>query len=112
MYGLILSGIAFLYVGFTWTDLNQLAVSIVQAVVFVFIAYFGVKKSIFILIAGYFLHGLWDLGYTYVGAIELLPPHYDIFCLVVDFIMGGYLLLFRNRFAAPEAEKPLKIKLL
>ena len=44
MYGLILSGIGFLYVGFTWTDLPSLIVCGIQAVVFVFIAHFGTRR--------------------------------------------------------------------
>jgi len=102
MYGLILSGIAFLYVGYTWTDVQQLVITIIQAIFFLFLAHFGVKRSIYILAAGYFLHGLWDLGYKYVATDQLIPPHYDIFCMAVDFIMGGFLLIFKNRFALVE----------
>ena len=34
MYGLILSGIGFLYVGYTWMKFDQLVITIIQAVVF------------------------------------------------------------------------------
>jgi hypothetical protein len=101
MYGLILSGIGFLYVGYTWMKFDQLVITIIQAVVFVFIAYFGVKRSIYILAAGYFLHGLWDLGYKYIADSQLIPPEYDIFCLTVDFIIGAYLLILKK--TAPES---------
>lgn len=96
MYGLILSGIGFLYVGFTWTDLQSLITNCIQALVFVFLAYLGVKKNLYFLIAGYFLHGLWDMLYDLLFLPGLIPPHYDWFCLTIDFTMGLYLFLVRK----------------
>lgn len=95
MYGLILSGIGFLYVGFTWTDLTSLIVCCVQAVIFVFIAHYGTSRGINFLIAGYFLHGLWDLAYTPFDGPKLIPPHYDIFCMSIDFTIGLYLIFLK-----------------
>jgi hypothetical protein len=92
MYALILSGIAFLYVGFTWTDLASLIITCLQAICFLFLAYYGVKKNFIFLIAGYFLHGAWDLLYNLFPNSDLIPPHYDLFCLSIDFTMGLYLL--------------------
>ena|SRR5687767_590705 len=109
MYGLILSGIGFLYVGYTWMDLNQLIINIIQAIVFVLFAYYGIIKSIYILVAGYFLHGLWDLGYTYFTASQSLPPHYDIFCLTVDFIIGAYILIFRKQFILSPRNESIRV---
>ncbi len=40
LYGLVLTGIGFLYVGFVWTDLQALIINSAQAIVFVFIAYY------------------------------------------------------------------------
>ena len=97
IYGLILSGIGFLYVGFTWMNWQALLVNCIQAVFFLFLAYFGIKKNINILIAGYFLHGSWDLLYNLFPTRNLIPPHYDIFCLSIDFTMGFYLLLIRSK---------------
>ncbi len=93
VYGLILTGIGFLYVGFTWSDIPSLIINVTQAVVFFAIAYYGIKRNYFILAVGYFLHGSWDLGYDLWGRPELLPPHYDLFCLSVDFTIGIYLLI-------------------
>jgi hypothetical protein len=92
IYGLILSGIGFLYVGYTWSNWQALIINFLQATVFVFFAYFGITKSSKILIAGYFLHGVWDLCYGLFLSPTLLPPHYDWFCLTIDFTMGFYLL--------------------
>jgi hypothetical protein len=97
IYGLILSGIGFLYVGFTWTDLKSIIITFIQALVFLFISYYGVKKSLYILAAGYFLHGIWDIAYNLLPDLHLIPPHYDLFCLFVDFTIGFYLLLLKDR---------------
>jgi len=97
IYSLILSGIGFLYVGFTWTDIKSLIITFIQALVFLFISYYGVKKSLHILAGGYFLHGIWDLAYNLLPDLHLTPPHYDLFCLSIDFTMGFYLLLIKNR---------------
>ncbi len=94
VYGLILTGIGFLYIGFTWTDLESLIINSVQAFLFVLLAYYGIKKSIYILALGYFLHGIWDLAYDLLGEPDLIPPHYDLFCLSIDFTIGIYLLIF------------------
>jgi len=97
IYGLTLSGIGFIYVGFTWEDRNALIVNCIQAVFFLFIAYFGIRKSLNILGAGYCLHGLWDLVYNLFPGSSLIPPHYDLFCLSIDFTIGIYLLILRYR---------------
>ena len=97
VYGLILTGIGFLYVGFTWTDLQALIVNSAQAVFFLLIAYYGVKKSLYILAAGYFLHGSWDLVYSLFPGSNLIPPHYDLFCLSIDFTIGFYILAIKYR---------------
>ena len=39
IYGLILSGIGFLYVGFVWTDVKALVINSIQAFVFLLLAY-------------------------------------------------------------------------
>jgi len=97
IYGLILSGIGFLYVGFTWMDVPAMIVNAAQAIVFLLLAYFGVKRNIYFLVAGYFLHGLWDLLYHLFADSALIPPHYDLFCLSIDFTMGIYLFIVEYR---------------
>ena len=96
-YGLILTGIGFLYVGFTWSDTKALIITSVQAVLFLFIAWYGIKKSLYILGGGYFLHGIWDMLYNLFPGSSLVPPHYDLFCLSIDFTIGAYLLVIGYR---------------
>jgi hypothetical protein len=97
IYGLILSGIGFLYVGFTWSDLKSVVITSVQAIIFLFISYFGIKKSLYIVAAGYFLHGIWDLAYDLFPDNHLIPPHYDLFCLSIDFTIGFYLIAIQYK---------------
>src|SRR5690606_34054071 len=94
-FGLILSGIGFLYVGYTWTSVTEFIMNILQAIFFLLLAYFGIKKNPNFLIAGYIIHGLWDLIYGYIGNPGLLPPDYDFFCSTYDFIIGFYLLILK-----------------
>jgi uncharacterized protein DUF6010 len=95
LYGLILSGIGFLYVGFTWSETEAVIINAVQAVFFLLIAYYGIMKGLHILAIGYLLHGLWDLIYSSLLHSDLLPPHYDWFCLSIDFTIGLYLLAIK-----------------
>ena len=97
IYGLTLAGIGFLYVGFTWTDISSLIVTSLQAIGFVLIAYVGIKKNGYFLAAGYFLHGIWDLLYNIFRLPNLIPPHYDLFCLSIDFTIGFYIAILQYR---------------
>lgn len=97
LYGLILTGIGFLYVGYAWTDLQALIINSIQAIVFLFLAYYGIKRNLYILAAGYFLHGSWDMAYDLFADSNLIPPQYDLFCLSIDFTIGFYLLLIKYR---------------
>jgi len=99
IYGLVLSGIGFLYVGFVWTDVQTLILNSIQAILFVLIGYYGIKKSIFILAAGYFLHACWDIAYSFFKEPGLIPPHYDLFCSSLDFTICVYIIIFHKRFS-------------
>ena len=98
MYGLILSGIGFLYVGYTWSDITLAITCSVQAIFFLLLGYLGIKRNLYYLIAGYFLHGLWDLMYSHVAGSSLIPPHYDFFCLTIDFTIGFYLFILKYQY--------------
>jgi hypothetical protein len=98
IYGLILTGIGFLYVGFVWTNLQDLVINSIQALLFLLIAYYGVQRNVYLLAAGFFLHGCWDITYAFWRNPGLIPPHYDLFCLTIDFVMGIYILVFKKHF--------------
>ena len=81
IYGLILMGI------------EVAILSFLQASFFLVFAYAGIRTSPYFLVAGYFLHGVWDVVYPFIGSPDLLPPDYDYFCITYDFIVAFYLLL-------------------
>lgn len=95
VYGLILAGIGFLYVGFTWTDIPSLIITAVQAIFFLLLACYGINMNLYFLATGYFMHGIWDLAYNLFRLPNLIPPHYDLFCLSIDFTMGIYLVMLQ-----------------
>ena len=97
VYSLILTAIGFLYVGFAWTNLQALIVNCAQAIFFLLFTYYGVKKGFYLLAAGYFLHGTWDLVYHLFQDSSLIPPDYNLFCLSIDYTIGFYLLLIGYR---------------
>lgn len=97
MYSLVLVGIGFLYVGFTWSDRSSFIICSIQAIVFLFLSYWGIKKGLLIVAAGYFLHGTWDLVYGLVDNSILIPPGYDLFCSSLDYVIGIYLILFSRQ---------------
>jgi hypothetical protein len=105
IYGLNLAVIGFLYIGFTWSDLSSLIITCVQGLLFFLLAYYGVRKSIYILAIGFFLHGGWDLVYPFFDTPGLIPPGYDLFCSSLDFTVGIYLLIL-----AKKAGTTLKLK--
>jgi hypothetical protein len=98
IYAHMLTGIGFLYVGFVWTDTADVIINSIQAVFFLFLAYFGMRGSIYLLAAGYFLHGGWDLVYPFFRNPLHIPPHYDWFCSTLDFVLGIYIVVFKKQF--------------
>ncbi|CAN5367798.1 hypothetical protein BH11BAC2_BH11BAC2_02360 [soil metagenome] len=85
---LTLSGIAFIYIGFTWIDLQSLALAIVGVAGFLSLAYFGFTYNYKLIVWGLLLHGLWDIAYPHFGIG--VPQGYDKFCITVDFLLALY----------------------
>lgn len=92
-YGLMLASIGALYVGFTWTDTTSFIINCVQAFFFGTLAYFGIKKSMYFMAAGFILHGAFDFVYSLFPLPDLRPPHYDVFCFSIDWVIGVYLFI-------------------
>jgi len=96
-YGLMLVAIGALYVGFTWTDTISFIINCVQVSFFGTLGYLGIRKSIYFLSGGFMLHGIFDLVYSLFPLPDLRPPHYDVFCLSIDWVMGVYLFIMAYR---------------
>ena len=99
IYGQILTAIGFLYVGFAWNDAVTLVINSIQAIAFLLLAYFGIKGRLSILALGFFLHGCWDMTYKLFRDPAMIPPHYDWFCLSIDYVFCIYILIFKKQFA-------------
>ena len=85
---LTLVGIAFIYVGFAWTDLRSLIIVTISIVPFVALAYYGQTKSFNLIVLGLLLHGVWDVVFPRFSSVA--PEGYDIFCVTADVILAAY----------------------
>lgn len=92
-YGLLLGAIGALYIGFTWTDTTSFIINCIQCFLFGALAQLGIRKSMYFLAAGFILHGAFDLVYSLLPVPDLRPPHYDVFCLSIDWVIGVYLFI-------------------
>jgi hypothetical protein len=100
-YGMFLILIAAFYLAFVAYFGNAAAWHLETAAVLVFamISVFGVRIPV-ALIAGYFLHGLWDLLHELQalgalsafepGQLTALPLAYGVFCAAFDICIAGY----------------------
>ena len=90
---LMLTAIAFIYVGFAGNDLKSLSIEGGQALIFLLIAYYGLTKKTWLIPFGLALHALWDVIHLWTGLGELTPLNYEIYCIGVDSILAIYLFL-------------------
>jgi len=88
---LTLAGIAFIYIGFSWTDIRSLIYAVLAAVVFFFLSYFGYKKNFTLIVTGFILHGLWDILFPLFSSTA--PEGYGIFCITIDLLLAIYFYL-------------------
>jgi len=82
------------YYGFALLGHNRNAVVIeaVVATLFVLMAIFGLWISPWILIAGLFLHGLWDIAHhNKTFKLVKIPEWYIPFCAIYDWTIALYL---------------------
>jgi len=73
------------------------AIEIVVAILFVLIGIFGLWFSPWLLVAGLFLHGVWDLVHHNNTYLVEIPKWYIPFCATYDMTMAlyiGYTLLY------------------
>jgi len=96
-YGLILAVIGALYVGYTWTDTTSFIINCFQCFFFGTLAYLGIKRNAYLLATGFVLHGIFDIIYSLFPVPDLRPPHYDVFCISVDWVIGVYLFIIAYR---------------
>lgn len=86
-----LTGIPFIYIGFSYHDTPSLVASILSVAFFVALAYYGYKKNFNLVIAGLGLHAVWDLAFPLFSTIA--PEGYDVFCITIDVLLALYFFL-------------------
>ena len=96
IWGFLLIVIGAIYIGFAISDgrMKEMIIEISIASVFIAIAIMGIWYSIYFLIGGYFLHGLWDLVHSPKGVKTDVQKWYPPFCLIYDSVIGLWLLKF------------------
>ena len=90
-----LVGIAFIYVGFAWRDLDALIIVVISVVTFVALSYYGQTKNFNLIVLGLLLHGVWDMVFPRFSSV--VPKGYDIFCLTADIILAAYFYVRFNK---------------
>lgn len=90
---LILTAIAFIYVGFAGANYWALGVESVQAIAILLVSYYAITKKPLLIVWGLMLHALWDLAHLLIDFQIELPPHYELICIVVDVILAIYFYL-------------------
>lgn len=86
-----LTGIPFIYIGFSYHDTSSLIASILSVAFFVALAYYGYKKNFNLVIAGLALHAVWDLVFPLFSSMA--PEGYDVFCITIDVLLALYFFL-------------------
>ena len=116
-YGMFLIPIAAFYLAFVVYFGNAAARHVETAAVLVFamISVFGVRLPA-ALIAGYLLHGLWDLLHELQaqgvysafepGQLTAIPLAYGVFCAAFDVCIAGYAYARRAEWNTAWAEPP------
>ena len=83
-----LTGIPFIYIGFSFHDTPSLIASILSVAFFVALAYYGYRKNFYLIIAGLALHAGWDLVFPLFSTMA--PEGYDVFCITIDVLLALY----------------------
>ena len=85
---------ALIYVGFAiigGASLNWNVIELAGLIVFTLFAVLGLKLSIWLLAAGWALHGLWDALLHMAQHEHFFPEWYPVICLGFDLIVAVYI---------------------
>jgi membrane protease YdiL (CAAX protease family) len=96
----MLCSIAFIYVGFSLKEnpVSSIILEVAVALIFYFIAVFGYSRNNSLIAYGIILHGIWDILHHKQSLIKTdIPNYWPLYCLIADFILGGYFLFVFNK---------------
>jgi hypothetical protein len=93
---LLLAVIGGAYVGFAARDGRPSAkiIELVGGLAFAAIGLAGLQLTPLLIATGYMAHGFWDLFHHYHGPYADTPAWYIPFCVVYDWIVGAFLLVW------------------
>ena len=93
---LLLGMIGGAYVGFAARDgrLSANIIELIGALAFAAVALAGLQLNPLLIAGGYVAHGFWDLFHHRHGACADTPHWYIPFCVVYDWIVGAFLLVW------------------
>ena len=74
---LILTGIAYIYVGLVWQNLPNLLVVGLFVIAFMVLSYYRFVKNYIFIVIGLISHGLWDLNFPHF--LSSVPKGYGVF---------------------------------
>ena len=92
----VLVGIAAVYLGFVLLDgrRREMLIEFGNIGLTIALALLGLWVAPVWLAVGYFAHGLWDAVHHPRGVQTKIPQWYVPFCLIYDWIIGGFVLLW------------------
>lgn len=96
LLSIVLGGIAFVYFGFVLIDgrRREMFIEFGNIGLTVALALLGLWIAPYWLAIGYLAHGLWDALHHSRGVQTHIPRWYIPFCLVFDWVVGVFILLW------------------
>jgi len=87
---LILTAIAFIYIGFVTWVYPEVIFEGIHAVVFLAVAYYGLTYNKNLIWIGFFAHGLGAAGRLLFPEAHLVPLDFTLVCTTVDWLLAIY----------------------
>jgi hypothetical protein len=95
-FAVILVLIAGVYIGFAIEDgrRNKLVIEVAVALGFVALVLLGMWKWPWLIPAGYFLHGVWDLLHHPIKVGARVRKWYPPACIAYDWLVGAFIYIY------------------
>ena len=94
LWAILLVVIAAIYIGFGISDgrTTEMVIEILNGVFFIVLAILGMWYSVYFLVAGYILHGFWDILHRSKTVKTNVQKWYPPFCMIYDWVIGSWLI--------------------
>lgn len=96
-FAIFLTGIAAVYVGFAFSSgrKQDILIEIPHFVLYLILALFSLRGMPYLLVAGYFWHGIWDLiHYPKISIVKTKVPNWYIYgCVLYDWVIAVFILI-------------------